>query len=106
MADEEQGGSDLLTTLADPFQRGTRMARVEVAGRLVGEGQLGAVRESSGERNSLLLPDRQLPRTIVQSIPKAEVGQQFDRTRPIRTGTKHHADENILERRVAGKEVE
>ena len=56
-------------------------ARVEVAGRLVGQHQARLVDQRARDRHPLLLPARELAGMVVQALAEADALQRGDRAR-------------------------
>ena len=52
--------------------------RVEVAGRLVGQDELGVVHQAAGDRHALLLAAGELRRPVVEPLAQADHFGQFE----------------------------
>ena len=75
MADEEQRGAVFAAGLADESERFAGVFVVEVAGGLVGEHELGVVRERAGDGDALLLAGGKLAGIMSQPVAEPNAGQ-------------------------------
>ncbi len=87
-------------------------ARVEVAGGLVGEHELGLEQERAGDRDALLLAARELRGQVVAPRPEPDALEQLDRAGPRRVvaaaGDQGRQDDVLLgaQRRQQVEELE
>ena len=59
-------------------QQPARQRRIDIAGRLVGEQELGLLDQGAGDRRALLLAARKHRRQHMHALAKADPSQQFD----------------------------
>src|ERR1019366_6159232 len=69
---DDDGYALLTIELCQGFHDLMRGARIQVAGRFVGEQEARGIDESTGDRHALLLPARKLPRCISLLFPETE----------------------------------
>ena len=67
-----------LGQLTEEAQHAVDLDVVEVGGRLVGEDERRVVRESTRDRDPLLLTARQVTRPVVHAVGQADVVEQLD----------------------------
>ncbi len=82
VADDDERGADLRHELGEQPVDRARRARVELAGRLVGQEQRGLMNERRAGRDALLLAARELRRRIVGALRKAHGVEQREGALP------------------------
>ena len=89
MCDDDGGQVVALVHLPQQIEDLLRSCRIEFAGRLVGQQQIGMIRQRHGNRHALLLPAGQLLQTMIAVLPQSHGLQQF--TRPVAFAREAHA---------------
>jgi hypothetical protein len=75
--DHDDGHPVLAVDAAEQIHDLPGRGRVQVAGRLVGQQQLGAADQGAGDGHALLLPARELRRQVAHARGQAQVGQHL-----------------------------
>jgi acyl-CoA thioesterase I len=107
VGDDEEGGAGLAPTLEEQVEDGCARRRVEIAGGLVGEDQLGLGGGGAGDGDALLLAARKLRRIMSEAMAEA-YGLQLGGggRKGIGLTGKLQRDRDIFVRGHRGKEVE
>ena len=79
MRDDDDRDAERAVDLFEQREDGARGRRVERAGGLVAQQNLGVCRQRTGDRHALLLPAGQLGRIIVRPVGKADGFEQLAR---------------------------
>ena len=99
MGDHHDGLAEVVDRLAHEREDLGTGAGVEVAGGLVGEDDLGPAEQRAADRDPLLLPTRELGRTVREAV--AEADGLHDGVEPGRVGLgagQRHRQRHVLER--------
>ena len=106
MADQQQGGAVLAARFANQRQRLARILMVEIAGRFVGQHELGFVGQGAGDGHALLLAGGELPRIMLEAVAQPDAFEQFYGERAVHPGAEGHAQQHVFEAGVALEQVE
>ena len=85
--------------LAEDFEHDGFVGSIEVAGRLIGENQLGLIDECASNGNALLLAAGELGGKMRQAVGKADAAQRFFGLRFVRDAVEvlrqHHVFDGV-----------
>ena len=73
----QDDGQPRLAQAAEPLSQPGGILLVEIARRLVGQQETGALRQCSRERHALLLAAGEIPGAVVQAISQTEIGKRL-----------------------------
>ena len=76
VGDHQQRDLLVATRVANQIEHGLGADRIDVRGRFVGQQQLRFSGQGAGDRNTLLLPDRQLAGPIMGAVGQADASEQ------------------------------
>lgn len=80
VGDDDEGGSDAVGKAEEVAHDLGSIAGVEIAGRLVGEDDLGLVGEGARDGNPLLLSPTELGRQVVEALAETDEGEELTGT--------------------------
>ena len=103
MAHEQERGAILGAGFANQLQRLAGIGVIEIARGLVGEHELGAIGQCTGDGHALLLAAGKLARTMMQPRAQPDAIEQFNCAPAIRAQPEGHSEQYILQ---AGKRRE
>ena len=106
VAHEQKGGAVFPADLADQLQGLAGAATVEVARRFVGQDELRMVGQRAGHGDALLLAGGELPGKMPQAGPEPDPPEHVPRVGPVGSAAERHAQDHVLEDRVALEQVE
>ena len=84
MGDQHDGSSGVAGEVEQAVHHLRARMRIEIAGRFVGQQNIGIIHQGPGDRRALLFAAGEFGWTVVQAVAQAHAVQQFRRARGMR----------------------